>query len=83
MSNFVKSFSEKLKSISKDMCLFLVVPPFHYYHNDQLFSNNDLELIVDYVDGLSLMTYDYSIDPNGGPNAPIQWMADNGKLTLL
>ena len=81
--NFIESISEKIKYLSDDMCLFVVVPPYHSYHTEQLFSATDLKQIIDYVDGLSLMTYDYSVDPNGGPNSPIQWIADNSRLYLL
>lgn len=83
MQNLIKSLYAEFKSISERMHLFIVIPPYHSYHQEELFSEYDLMVIVDYVDGLSLMTYDYSISPSGGPNAPIQWMADNGLFILV
>jgi chitinase domain-containing protein 1 len=60
------------------MQIFLVIPPYHTYHQEELVSENDLKLIIDFIDGLSLMTYDYTTSSLGGPNAPIQWISDNG-----
>lgn len=36
----------------------------------------DLENVADYVDGFSVMTYDYSTVQTPGPNAPINWIKE-------
>jgi chitinase domain-containing protein 1 len=82
MHNLIKVLWTELKSLSNRLQLFVVIPPYHSYHQQEVVSALDVELIFEYVDGLSLMTYDYSISSTGGPNAPIQWMSDNGELTM-
>jgi chitinase domain-containing protein 1 len=82
MQNFIKVLWTEMKSLSNRLQLFVVIPPYHSYHQEEVVSAKDIELIIRYIDGLSLMTYDYSMSSTGGPNAPIEWMSDNGELIL-
>jgi GH18 family chitinase len=80
MQNLIKVLWTEMKSLSNRLQLFVVIPPYHSYHEHEVVSALDLEIIFEYVDGISLMTYDYSI--SSGPNAPIQWMSDNGEQIM-
>ncbi|KAJ3413557.1 Chitinase domain-containing protein 1 [Chytridiales sp. JEL 0842] len=72
--DFVKILSAKARGASLEF--FLVIPPIR----DQervLFQPDHFEALKDYVDGFSLMTYDYSNPNSPGPNSPISWVEEN------
>jgi chitinase domain-containing protein 1 len=38
------------------------------------FTSSDMTFLSDFVEGFSLMTYDYSAPQSPGPNAPLAWV---------
>jgi len=57
--------------------LILVVPPPLYYGNRVgIFVKDDIELLAPYVNGFSVMTYDYSNIQRPGPNSPLKWVKE-------
>ncbi|CEG76601.1 hypothetical protein RMATCC62417_11477 [Rhizopus microsporus] len=57
--------------------LIVVLPSINDQYK-QLMTPEMFNVMAQYIDKFSLMTYDYSsYDPNGGPNAPIEWIMDN------
>ena len=57
--------------------LILVVPPPLYYGDRVgIFVKDDIELLAPYVNGFSVMTYDYSNIQRPGPNSPLKWVKE-------
>ena len=54
---------------------FFVIPPQHQ-GSPVLFDGDLFRAALPYVDGFSLMTYDYSNAMRPGPNAPVAWIRD-------
>ncbi|KAK4316793.1 hypothetical protein Pmani_012051 [Petrolisthes manimaculis] len=55
----------------------LVIPPPVYLKNSPgSFTREHFQELIDAVDALSLMTYDFSSFQNPGPNSPLWWMKD-------
>eukprot|EP01133_Synstelium_polycarpum_P006590 gene6590-7652_t len=52
--------------------LFIVIQPINQSSKSGVFTTVDYSVLAPYVDGFSLMTYDY--DPFGGKLAPLQWI---------
>ncbi|CAO3598574.1 unnamed protein product [Absidia cylindrospora] len=72
---FVKSLADVLHQIEKQ--LILVLPPLRKGYQSMVDANT-FSVLSTFVDRFSLMTYDYSSYlPNGGPNAPTDWIVDN------
>lgn len=73
LCNVIKNLSSRLQRAG--MIFVLVIPPV-VYQGDQpgMFDQHDLQQVVDDVDYLSLMTYDYSSPQRPGPNSPIKWV---------
>jgi len=46
------------------------------------FGPQDLQQLSDFVDGFSLMTYDFSGPQNPGPNAPLPWIRSSLQMLL-
>jgi hypothetical protein len=57
LRNIAKTFSE---TFFRKKFLFLVIPPMHTYHPGELAIHRDLLNLEKFVDGFSLMTYDYT-----------------------
>lgn len=67
-----------MKASSKDrkLQLHLVIPPPSDNKRDiRSFSATDMTVLESSIDGLSLMTYDYSSANQPGPNAPTPWIS--------
>ena len=64
--------------------LFLAVPPVvPAAKGAATFSTEDFALFGSFVDGFSVMSYDYSTSLRGaGPNAPLWWLRDNLRKAL-
>ncbi|XP_010556593.1 PREDICTED: chitinase domain-containing protein 1 [Tarenaya hassleriana] len=62
--------------------MYVIGPP----HSENLqpydFGPEDLRSVKDYVDGFSLMTYDFSSPQKPGPNAPLKWIGFTLRLLL-
>jgi len=73
LTEVIKKIGKKIRSKSK--IFILVIPPPMYAGNALgMFSEDDFDNLVDYVDYFSLMTYDYSSPAKPGPNAHYDWM---------
>nr|KAJ3423033.1 Chitinase domain-containing protein 1 [Polyrhizophydium stewartii] len=70
-----KKLSASLRSEGKQ--LIWVIPPRHSYMPYDPFDFGDFANMEPLVDFFSLMTYDFSPYQGAGPNAPLQWIADN------
>lgn len=65
-----KSGSEK-----RNMQLHFVIPPPSDYKKDpRVFTRADMTMLGNSIDGLSVMTYDFSGPNHPGPNAPAPWI---------
>lgn len=73
LRNLVMRLGAKLHDQSQELILVLSPrkPSIPYFTADQF------EDFSQFVDGFSLMTYDYSSHETPGPNAPINWVEDN------
>ncbi|CAG8747723.1 14400_t:CDS:10 [Dentiscutata erythropus] len=73
LRNFVMKLGAKLHDQSQELILVLSPrkPSIPYFTADQF------DDFSQFVDGFSLMTYDYSSHETPGPNAPINWVEDN------
>ncbi len=43
-------------------------------------SQKHFQLLDKFIDGFSLMTYDYNVHNAPGPNAPLHWVKENLEL---
>jgi len=73
LANLIKYLAFSFQSVG--LTFVLVIPP-PLYQGDQkgMFDADDFQQVVDDVDYLSLMTYDYSSPQRPGPNSPIKWV---------
>lgn len=63
--------------------LIYVIPAPHSQNlAEHDFGPQDLQELGDFVDGFSLMTYDFSEPQNPGPNAPLSWIHSSMQLLL-
>ncbi|XP_022916723.1 chitinase domain-containing protein 1 [Onthophagus taurus] len=74
--NLVQEVSMRVRK--EKLEIILVIPPMR--SKTPLFDQNNFNDLYDYVDGFSLMTYDFSNVHRPGPNAPIRWIEDCVKL---
>ncbi|CEJ02598.1 hypothetical protein RMCBS344292_16598 [Rhizopus microsporus] len=75
---FQKFLIELSMLLHQDQRELIVVLPSITDQYKQLMTPEMFDVMAQYIDKFSLMTYDYSsYDPNGGPNAPIEWIMDN------
>ncbi|PHZ08143.1 glycoside hydrolase [Rhizopus microsporus ATCC 52813] len=75
---FQKFLIELSTLLHQDQRELIVVLPSITDQYKQLMTPEMFNAMAQYIDKFSLMTYDYSsYDPNGGPNAPIEWIMDN------
>ena len=73
LTKLIQKIGKKIRS--KNKIFILVIPPPVYAGNAPgMFSEEDFDNLVDYVDYFSLMTYDYSSPAKPGPNAHYGWM---------
>jgi len=70
---FISHIGDAFKNEDKKFILVLP-PPLLPGNSPGMVDFRDFEAVVDHVDGISLMTYDYSNPMNPGPNSPHQWM---------
>lgn len=62
--------------------IYVIGPPRSEKLQEHDFGPADLRSLSDYVDGFSLMTYDFSGPQNPGPNAPLKWIHSTLQLLL-
>ena len=63
--------------------LFFVIPaPRSTQFSKYDFGRDDIIQLVDFVDGFSLMTYDFSGPHSPGPNSPLSWVRSTLELLL-
>ncbi|SAM01246.1 hypothetical protein [Absidia glauca] len=75
LGSYLKSLADELHGIDKK--LILVLPPLRQGFQPMVTADAYAALAT-FVDRFSLMTYDYSSYlPEGGPNAPTDWISDN------
>ncbi|KAI9349325.1 glycoside hydrolase superfamily [Pilaira anomala] len=76
---FQKFLADLSELLHKEGRQLIVVLPSVMNEEHKQFMNPDIyDTMSKYIDRFSIMTYDYSShDPNGGPNAPIEWIMDN------
>lgn len=77
--NFVRDLglalhSMKLPRPNRNMQLIFVIPPPSDKKDVKHFTATDMAMIQKFVDGFSLMTYDYSNPYRPGPSAPLPWV---------
>ncbi|XP_020672821.1 chitinase domain-containing protein 1 isoform X1 [Dendrobium catenatum] len=72
-----------MKNASHHLELIYVIPAPHSQNLAEYdFGPQDLQELSDSIDGLSLMTYDFSGPQNPGPNAPLSWIHSSMQLLL-
>ncbi|MCO5590999.1 hypothetical protein L7F22_044975 [Adiantum nelumboides] len=64
----------KLPRPNRNMRLIFVIPPPSADKDAKHFTSTDMGMLHRFVDGFSLMTYDYSSSYHPGPNAPLSWI---------
>lgn len=86
---FIKRLGQAMHSVnstkdpSHHLELIYVIPAPHSQKLAEYdFGPKDLEDLSDFVDGFSLMTYDFSGPQNPGPNAPLSWIHSSMELLL-
>ena len=62
--------------------IYVIGPPRSEMLEEHDFGPADLRSLSDYVDGFSLMTYDFSGPQNPGPNAPLKWIHSTLQILL-
>ncbi|KAL8554143.1 hypothetical protein ACS0TY_002386 [Phlomoides rotata] len=72
---------EQSKSQSLQL-VYVIGPPRSNKLEEYDFGSGDLRKLRDYVDGFSLMTYDFSGPQSPGPNAPLKWIHSILQLLL-
>ncbi|WOL03173.1 hypothetical protein Cni_G11893 [Canna indica] len=87
--NFIKQLGQALHSLTSmenvdhHLELIYVIPaPRSQKLSEYDFGMQDLQQLSDFVDGFSLMTYDFSGPQNPGPNAPLNWIRSSLSLLL-
>lgn len=63
------AFKEEKKKL-----ILVIPPPIYASDQDSMFGKKEFDQLAPYMDGFSLMTYDFSNAQRPGPNSPIQWM---------
>ncbi|AQK89080.1 Glycosyl hydrolase superfamily protein [Zea mays] len=77
---FVKQLGEALHSVNSKSSshhlelIYVILAPRMQKLNNQDFGPKDLMHLADTVDGVFLMTYDFSGPQNPGPSAPLKWI---------
>ncbi|KAI0496317.1 hypothetical protein KFK09_022633 [Dendrobium nobile] len=86
---FIKRLGQEMHSVnsvknaSHHLELIYVIPAPHSQNLAEYdFGPQDLQELSDSIDGLSLMTYDFSGPQNPGPNAPLSWIHSSMQLLL-
>ena len=86
---FIKQLGQALHSVSSEkngkqglQLIYVIGPPRSEKLQEHDFGPADLRSLSDYVDGFSLMTYDFSGPHNPGPNAPLKWIHSTLQLLL-
>ncbi|PKA64229.1 hypothetical protein AXF42_Ash009449 [Apostasia shenzhenica] len=85
---FIKQLGQSMHSVnslrnSNHLELIYVIPAPHSQNLAEYdFGPQDLRELSGFVDGFSLMTYDFAGPQNPGPNAPLSWMRSSMQLLL-
>ncbi|XAR62980.1 hypothetical protein NMG60_11022751 [Bertholletia excelsa] len=86
---FIKQLGEALHAVNLErnstqhlQLVYVIGPPYSEKLLDYDFGAKDLKSLSDYVDGFSLMTYDFSSPQHPGPNAPLKWIRSTLQLLL-
>lgn len=75
LNNFISLLSSQLHQL--DLLLFWVIPPMVSLENEdeELLNAEQMETLNTYIDGFSIMTYDFSSHHGRvGPTSPVDWM---------
>ncbi|KAF6738950.1 Chitinase domain-containing protein 1 [Oryzias melastigma] len=73
--HLVKHICETLKDKRLD-CILVIPPALTSNGQPGMFGREEFEQLAPFVDGFSLMTYDYSNGARPGPSAPLPWVRD-------
>jgi chitinase domain-containing protein 1 len=86
---FIKQLGEAMHLVSLERksqqtleLVYVIGPPYSDKLQQHDFGPEDLRNLGDIVDGFSLMTYDFSLPHNPGPNAPLKWIQSTLKTLL-
>ncbi|KAL3517276.1 hypothetical protein ACH5RR_024178 [Cinchona calisaya] len=85
---FIKQLGEAMHSVILErsrqtlLLVYVIGPPYSDELQPHDFGPDDLLSLSNVVDGFSLMTYDFSVPHNPGPNAPLKWIHSILKLLL-
>lgn len=71
--HFLTHMGEAFK-LEKKKLILVIPPPIYAGDQDGMFGQKEFEELAPYIDGFSLMTYDFSNAQRPGPNSPIMWM---------
>uniref|UniRef100_A0A3P9LZH6 Chitinase domain-containing protein 1 n=1 Tax=Oryzias latipes TaxID=8090 RepID=A0A3P9LZH6_ORYLA len=73
--HLIKHICEILKAKRLD-CILVIPPALTSTGEPGMFGRDEFEQLAPFVDGFSLMTYDYSSGARPGPSAPLPWVKD-------
>ncbi|XP_010769757.1 chitinase domain-containing protein 1 [Notothenia coriiceps] len=73
--HMVKHICETLKAKRLD-CILVIPPAVTSTGQPGMFGREEFEQLAPFVDGFSLMTYDYSSGARAGPSSPLPWVRD-------
>ncbi|XP_073007741.1 uncharacterized protein [Typha latifolia] len=86
---FIRKLGEAMHSVNLKTnvnhhleLIFVIPAPHSEKLSEHDFGPEDLEQVADFVDGFSLMTYDFSGPQNPGPNAPLKWVRSSLNMLL-
>lgn len=73
--HLVKHVCETLNAKKLD-CILVIPPAVTSSGTPGMFGREEFEELAPFVDGFSLMTYDYSSGPRPGPSSPLPWIRE-------
>lgn len=86
---FIKKLGEAMHSVNLESnkqkrfeLVYVIGPSYSDTLQPHDFGPEDLRNLGDIVDGFSLMTYDFSLPHNPGPNAPLMWIRSTLRFLL-
>lgn len=86
---FIKQLGEAMHSVNLESnkqkrfeLVYVIGPSYSDTLQPHDFGPEDLRHLGDIVDGFSLMTYDFSLPQNPGPNAPLMWIRSTLRFLL-
>jgi len=72
---FIIGLANELHELNKK--IILVIPPEKGSQDGSALNSAGFAWLAEYIDGFSLMTYDFSSPQRPGPNAPLSWITQN------